>query len=326
MVTTASRMFQRRRTAAQWTSENPVLGAGEIGVETDTLAVKVGNGATAWTSLAYLGLSAQAQATLLGRAAGAGTGTPTALTATQAKAALALTAADSANTPAGTIVATTVQAALNELDADLQALPEVEADDPTELDIDVVGGVATLALLDRIARLLYKHRSGQYYVQQSHASLATGQTLTQDQVCYFPVILSAGVIDRIGIEVTTAAASGILRFGIYTDDGGLPLNLIAQATTTADASTTGVKDLTISATIPRNGLYWLALVAQGATTIGVRASNIAQDLSLPLGTTPPSGTSHFNCRTQSGVTGALPASATVGAVAATKAFIFFRYA
>jgi hypothetical protein len=45
----------RRGTAAQWTSANPTLSAGEWGLETDTLKTKIGNGATAWTSLAYQG-------------------------------------------------------------------------------------------------------------------------------------------------------------------------------------------------------------------------------------------------------------------------------
>lgn len=52
------RMQQRRGTAAQWTSVNPVLASGELGFETDTGKVKVGNGTTAWTSLGYLGPSA----------------------------------------------------------------------------------------------------------------------------------------------------------------------------------------------------------------------------------------------------------------------------
>lgn len=43
----------RRSTAAQWTSANPVLGAGEPGLETDTNKVKFGDGTTAWNSLAY---------------------------------------------------------------------------------------------------------------------------------------------------------------------------------------------------------------------------------------------------------------------------------
>ena len=45
----------RRGTAAQWTSTNPTLGAGEPGYETDTGKFKIGNGSTAWNSLAYTG-------------------------------------------------------------------------------------------------------------------------------------------------------------------------------------------------------------------------------------------------------------------------------
>jgi hypothetical protein len=44
----------RRGTASQWTSTNPTLAAGEFGFETDTNKLKCGNGATAWTSLAYI--------------------------------------------------------------------------------------------------------------------------------------------------------------------------------------------------------------------------------------------------------------------------------
>lgn len=43
----------RRGTASAWTSANPTLAAGELGLETDTGAFKLGDGATAWTSLAY---------------------------------------------------------------------------------------------------------------------------------------------------------------------------------------------------------------------------------------------------------------------------------
>ena len=46
-------MKQRYDTAANWTAQNPMLLAGEIGIESDTKKWKVGTGATAWTSLAY---------------------------------------------------------------------------------------------------------------------------------------------------------------------------------------------------------------------------------------------------------------------------------
>ena len=61
MTTTLSALQkQRRDTAANWTAENPTLLAGEIGLESDTGYWKVGDGATAWTSLAYVpGLGAE---------------------------------------------------------------------------------------------------------------------------------------------------------------------------------------------------------------------------------------------------------------------------
>jgi hypothetical protein len=48
-----TRLQQRRDTAANWTSNNPTLATGEIGYETDTKKFKIGDGSTAWTSLAY---------------------------------------------------------------------------------------------------------------------------------------------------------------------------------------------------------------------------------------------------------------------------------
>ncbi len=43
----------RRDTSANWTSNNPTLLAGEFGLETNTLAIKLGDGSTPWTSLGY---------------------------------------------------------------------------------------------------------------------------------------------------------------------------------------------------------------------------------------------------------------------------------
>lgn len=43
----------RRDLAASWTSANPTLAQGELGYETDTGKMKVGDGSTAWTSLGY---------------------------------------------------------------------------------------------------------------------------------------------------------------------------------------------------------------------------------------------------------------------------------
>ena len=45
----------RHDTAANWTTADPTLESGEVGCETDTGRLKVGDASTAWTSLAYAG-------------------------------------------------------------------------------------------------------------------------------------------------------------------------------------------------------------------------------------------------------------------------------
>jgi hypothetical protein len=47
------RIQVRRGTASEWTAANPVLAAGEMGVETNTNLFKFGNGSSTWTALSY---------------------------------------------------------------------------------------------------------------------------------------------------------------------------------------------------------------------------------------------------------------------------------
>lgn len=49
----AVQIQQRGDTAAAWTAANPVLAAREVGWETDSRRSKIGDGVTAWNSLAY---------------------------------------------------------------------------------------------------------------------------------------------------------------------------------------------------------------------------------------------------------------------------------
>jgi hypothetical protein len=58
-TTVPVRLQLRADTAANWTNNNPILLANELGRETDTGKIKIGNGTSTWTSLAY-----QAWATL----------------------------------------------------------------------------------------------------------------------------------------------------------------------------------------------------------------------------------------------------------------------
>jgi hypothetical protein len=62
----ATRMQQRRGTAAQWTAANPILAAGEIGFETDTSKFKMGNGSSTWSALQYFANAAELAAIIGG--------------------------------------------------------------------------------------------------------------------------------------------------------------------------------------------------------------------------------------------------------------------
>ncbi len=54
----ATRMLQRRGTAAEWAAQNPTLVDGEIGFETDTKVIKIGDGVTAWNDLSLSPITA----------------------------------------------------------------------------------------------------------------------------------------------------------------------------------------------------------------------------------------------------------------------------
>lgn len=45
----------RRDLAGSWTVANPILGLGELGIETDTRFIKIGDGSTHWVDLPYMG-------------------------------------------------------------------------------------------------------------------------------------------------------------------------------------------------------------------------------------------------------------------------------
>jgi hypothetical protein len=58
----------RRDVAANWALKNPVLASGEMGFETDTIRIKIGDGLTSWNFLSYF-----ASSTTSGGGGGGGT-------------------------------------------------------------------------------------------------------------------------------------------------------------------------------------------------------------------------------------------------------------
>jgi hypothetical protein len=60
----AVNILLRRGTTAEWTASNPILLEGEVGVETDSKKLKVGDGLTVWASLPYITLTPSAASAL----------------------------------------------------------------------------------------------------------------------------------------------------------------------------------------------------------------------------------------------------------------------
>jgi hypothetical protein len=146
----ASKIQFRRGLAASWTTINPILSAGEPGVETDTGKMKIGDGSTPWVDLEYL----------VGEAVGGGVVAPGSITNTH----IATNAAISADKLAdggSTVVMTTAEraklggiatgATLNSSDAYLLARSHHTGEQPISSIIDLESTLAGLAGSDEIA-------------------------------------------------------------------------------------------------------------------------------------------------------------------------------
>ena len=72
-VTLNSRIVTRNATAAQWTTANPILLKGELGLEVDTGKIKFGDGVKAWSALAYIAGSGESTTVNIEDVIGAGT-------------------------------------------------------------------------------------------------------------------------------------------------------------------------------------------------------------------------------------------------------------
>lgn len=51
----SARIKNKIDTSSNWATNNPVLLNGEIGIESDTNKIKVGNGTSRWNDLGYIG-------------------------------------------------------------------------------------------------------------------------------------------------------------------------------------------------------------------------------------------------------------------------------
>jgi hypothetical protein len=138
----------------------------------------------------------------------------------------------------------------------------------------------------------------------------TGQARSLNQMIYAPTLVGKPItVDRIAINVSVAEAGATPRLGIYArSSDNRPGDLILDCGT-VDASTTGVKEITISATIPA-GLFFVAVAHQGASsTLRLTNCNLDGNIIKAHHTNPVVVlTSYPNSYFESDVSGALPAT------------------
>lgn len=115
------RVQWRRGTAAQWTSANPTLAAGEAGFENDTGKFKIGDGATAWSDLEYTGSAADVAAAQAAAQAASDSADAAAGSVTEAE------AARDAAQASGNIYASTAAGLAATVDGDYFSVPSADS-------------------------------------------------------------------------------------------------------------------------------------------------------------------------------------------------------
>ena len=191
----------RRDTSSNWTSSNPILAAGEPGLETDTLRVKYGDGSNTWTNLAYSAVGNATYATTAGSATTATTAV-TAASATTASTAATVTANAQPNiTSVGTLVSVVTNG--NILGGNLQ----------------IVGST-----------VLGNTVSANYFVGNLHGTANTAQvagTVTDNAQ---PNITSVGILSSV------VAAGNITTTGYFVGDGGFLTNVAGGGSSYSNAN------------------------------------------------------------------------------------------
>ena len=152
--------------------------------------------------------------------------------------------------------------------------------------------------------------SGRYTPVNSIGSKGTDQ-LVQYIVHYSPFWIGESVtIDRLGLEVTGALASSVVRVGIYNASGGLPTTVVVDGGT-VDSTGTGVLLTTVS-TLLAPGMYFFAAVNQGSVygSVSVRVST-GCTFALPQSSSTYVAQYGISQLKQSGVSGAFTTAGTI---------------
>lgn len=137
---------------------------------------------------------------------------------------------------------------------------------------------------------------------------------------FFPVATS---VASIGIEVTTGGTAGsIIRFGIYTNNAGVPGTALFRSGTgiASTSSAATAEDTSAAGTIVGPGWVWLVYVSQTAAPT-VRICTPTTPIPVP---TPVGNSSNQHTITQASVSGALPSPWTGTTLGGNAPMLFVK--
>ena len=194
----------RRDTASNWANANPILAAGEPGVETDTLRVKYGDGSNTWTNLAY---SAVGNATYANTAGSATTATTAVSAAT----------------------ATSATSALNAGTVTTNAQPNITSVG-TLTSVVSTGNISGANLSITGSSQLGNAATANFFVGTLHGAANTAQVAGTVTANAQPNITSVGILTSV------VSTGNVSTTGYFVGDGGFLTNVSASGSTYSNAN------------------------------------------------------------------------------------------
>ncbi len=218
------RIQVRRGIAADWASVNPILAAGEMGVESDTNKFKFGNGSSTWTSLSYAAADAPAIGEISQDAIN---------TALTVGAGLTKTYNDGANTITVNVDSDVV-ALKSYVDSAISGLSNTLDSDYIPLsDRGAINGVASLDANTKVPRAQLNISAGDNITVMNDPQTTALQIKLNDAVAVTTSVQAPSVIATALQSETLSASSNATIGGNLTVTGNLTIN---GTTTTVDTA------------------------------------------------------------------------------------------
>lgn len=164
------------------------------------------------------------------------------------------------------------------------------------------GGVTVEAALDRFGYA--RSRTDEWYAIQE-GTTSSNATAEDRLVCSPFIVQRPLTLGSICYELVSACTNGLLRAGVYADDGGGRPGALLVDAGTVSATTTGIKKWSSLGLALTPGIYWLATVPQGTTAAGSYTTSGGQHPLIGFVETDPVTTGTNNARRYETITGAL---------------------